>query len=172
MPNLAYYIYTLLIRHESYCNVFGVPWLIIAGMDWILGFINTLSYNLFLITINYSAIANLPTSQITRTYSILVLVLRCTPCTLLFFYSSTFNSAQLPNWTLNYCYYQVQLNVCNAVPKDYLRNPKYMLKMISEFISYITYFLSQIRLNVMILTFIRLSWCYKHKSLKHFWCTI
>jgi hypothetical protein len=32
------------------------------------------------ITINYSAIANLPTSQITRTRLILVLVLRCTPC--------------------------------------------------------------------------------------------
>jgi hypothetical protein len=37
----------------------------------------------FLITINYSAITNLHTSQITRTCSILALVLRCTPITLI-----------------------------------------------------------------------------------------
>jgi hypothetical protein len=57
---------------------------------WI-GFINAFFYNQSLITINYSAIANLPTSQITRTRSILVLVLRYTPL-----YSHNYN-CQLPN---------------------------------------------------------------------------
>jgi hypothetical protein len=54
------------------------PWLIITGSgldDWIYW---PLLLQSLLITISYSGIANLPTSQITRTLSILVLVLRYT----------------------------------------------------------------------------------------------
>jgi hypothetical protein len=55
------------------------PWLILTGSeldDWIYWHLPLQS---LLITINYCAIANIPTSQITRTSFILVLVLRCTP---------------------------------------------------------------------------------------------
>jgi hypothetical protein len=43
-----------------------------------IGFINTFSYNLFLSQSINSAIANMPTSQITRTPSVLILILNCT----------------------------------------------------------------------------------------------
>jgi hypothetical protein len=57
------------------------PWLIITGSgldDWI--YERLISRSL-LIIISYGAIANLPTSQITRTRSTLVLILLCTLCT-------------------------------------------------------------------------------------------
>jgi hypothetical protein len=53
------------------------PWLIITGSGsdyWIYWHL----LKSLLVTINYSSVANLPTSQITRTRSILLLVLRCT----------------------------------------------------------------------------------------------
>jgi hypothetical protein len=80
--------------HGLYCTCPGVQWLIMTGSglnDWIYWHL----LQPLVVTINYSAIANLPISQIIRTRSILVLVLRCTPCTLLYSYSSqlTWNSA-------------------------------------------------------------------------------
>jgi hypothetical protein len=62
-------------KYQIYCLEFMAPWLIITGFgldDWI--YWRLLVQSLF-ITLNYSAIANLPTSQISRTRSILVLVL-------------------------------------------------------------------------------------------------
>jgi hypothetical protein len=53
-------------------------------------------------TVIYSAVANLPTSQITRPCIILVLVLHCTPatpCTFLYSCNLRLNSTQLLNWT-------------------------------------------------------------------------
>jgi hypothetical protein len=59
-----------------HCHVFAVLWPIItgSGLDLLApSFTSSLNHN------QYSAIANLPTSQITKPRSILVLVLRCTP---------------------------------------------------------------------------------------------
>jgi hypothetical protein len=66
------------------------PWPIITGSrldNWLYW---RLLLKALLITINYSAIANLPSSQITRTRSIFVLVLRCAPSILILFSVSQF----------------------------------------------------------------------------------
>jgi hypothetical protein len=63
---------------ETYCQIFGV---IVTNNNgfwiWWLDLLTLLLQSL-LITINYSTIANLPSSQIARTCSILFLVLFCT----------------------------------------------------------------------------------------------
>jgi hypothetical protein len=66
----------LYIRVTTYCSVCMAPWLIRTGSrldDWIY---YHLLVQCIVITINYSAIANLSTSQITRKCSILICFLR------------------------------------------------------------------------------------------------
>jgi hypothetical protein len=67
---------SIICKERIYCHVSGVPWLIITGsrLDLLVLLLQS-----FLITINYSAVANLPTSQITRTRSILSLSLILRP---------------------------------------------------------------------------------------------
>jgi hypothetical protein len=82
----------------KYCRVFMAPWLLMTGSG-----LDLLTPS-FTINNNYSAIANLPTSQITRPRSILVL--RCTPTTASLGNPSvlTYNSsARIPRKTRFFC---------------------------------------------------------------------
>jgi hypothetical protein len=62
-------------RKHIYCRVFGVPWRMIMDSGFDVRIYKHFHLQVPLITMNYSAIANLPSSQFTRTYTVLVLVL-------------------------------------------------------------------------------------------------